>query len=109
MMRKLGLATIASVLALNIGLAMAQPSQGVINFNIKSQPVGRALNELAQQAGIQVVYSSDVVANLKSRELKGSYNIADALAKVLAGQGLAYEFINDTTVSISKAADPNGN
>ena len=44
----------------------------VKNLSIPAEPLANALNDLAQQSGLQVMFASELVARLRSPEVKGS-------------------------------------
>jgi hypothetical protein len=86
-------------------LAIAQqisaPSAVPIHFQIAPQPMGRALNEFAAQAQLQLVFvTGDVDAALISPLLTGTYTAQEGLALLLAKSNLHYVFLNERTVSI---------
>jgi hypothetical protein len=86
-------------------LAVAQqisaPSSIAIHFQIAPQPMGRALNEFAAQAQLQLVFvTSDVDGALISPMLTGTYTAQEGLALLLAKSNLRYVFLNERTVSI---------
>lgn len=57
-------------------------------LDIPAEDLGRALNALAAAANEQVLFSRDVVAGLRSVEVKGEYTTDAALAILLRGSGL---------------------
>lgn len=77
---------------------------GVVTLDIKSQPVGAALNALAQQAGIQVLFYSDVSNGLKAPALSGTFTPDEALIQLLSNTDLTYSYVNPRTVAIHRAA-----
>ena len=77
-----------------------EPRAARLNLNMRAQPIGDALSELAQKAGLQVVFYTEVSEGITSPPLTGSYTSKAALDKLLTGTRLRYEFINDRTVAI---------
>jgi iron complex outermembrane recepter protein len=71
-----------------------------IRAAIPSQPLENALQEWAQQSGFQLLYDSSLSTNQRSRETPAGLRPIDALARVLDGTGLVYQYINERTVSI---------
>ncbi len=55
---------------------------------IAAQPLGQALNTLAQQTGLQLLYAPAVVAGKQAPAVSGSMAPRQALAQLLAGSGL---------------------
>ncbi len=71
---KLAPLTLAFALALGTpALAAAQAGDAYANrsvsFSIAAQPLGQALNELARQAGLQLLFAPALVAGKKTRRL----------------------------------------
>ena len=71
-----------------------------LTLNMRAQPIGDALSELAQTAGLQVVFYTEVSEGITAPALTGTYTSKAALDKLLTGTRLRYEFINDRTVAI---------
>jgi iron complex outermembrane receptor protein len=93
------------------GLADSQS----FSLNIPAEPLEDALNDLAQQSGLQILFSSSLVTRLSAPPLKGSLTVEEALRRLLANRPLRFEFVNPHTVTIqrlagtSPGADPNVN
>jgi iron complex outermembrane receptor protein len=71
---------------------------------IAPQPVADALVEFSEQTGVQLVYLSDIVRTRMSNGAPAGLAAAEALAKLLDGTGLGFEFINARTVRIFESA-----
>jgi len=83
------------------GTAAAQaPSQAPIAFRIPAQPLADALNQLAQQSGLQILFPSELGAQIRGPDVTGSMSADDALRQLLVNTGLRFEFINARTVTI---------
>jgi len=85
-----------------VATAAEVPAPGVslVSFDIKPQPIGTALNELAKRAGIQVLFFTDVANDITTSALVGSFTPEEALSKLLSNTGLTYTYINARTVAI---------
>jgi iron complex outermembrane receptor protein len=95
------------VLAMPAVAAESPPLPESLAIRIESQPLGDALNQLAQQTGLQIVLYSEVSEGLSAPRLAGQYSPHTALDKLLVGMPLDYEFINARTVAIrQKLAEP---
>ncbi|GGC11541.1 TonB-dependent receptor [Oxalicibacterium flavum] len=57
-------------------------------IDLAAGPLGQALNTLAQQTGIQVIFSGSLTEGKQASALRGSYTAADALRALLTGSGL---------------------
>ncbi|HVZ36953.1 MAG TPA: STN domain-containing protein, partial [Polyangiaceae bacterium] len=76
-----------------------------VAFNIRPQPIARALTDLGEQAGLQVlVRGEDLKADQQlSRPINGELSVRAALERVLANSGLTYEFLDERTVRVRTA------
>ena len=81
--------------------AQSPSAVSVKNLSIPAEPLANALNDLAQQSGLQVMFASELVARLKSPEVKGALTATEALQRLLTNTGLRYEFVNPHTITIS--------
>jgi len=100
-------AIIATAVCLSIiGLAAGADAQASIRkaTHIPPQRLDRALQELAQQRGLVVVYRSEVVAGRETSGASGELTSDEALAQLLAGTDLTYRYVDETTVTIVPAA-----
>src|SRR5450830_2180205 len=87
---------LAAMLALGtISLAQAQ-SLPSVKLSIAAQPLGSALNELARQAGVQLLFSPELVAGKTAPAVNGSLSLHDGLDRLLAGSGLQAVVENGT-------------
>jgi iron complex outermembrane receptor protein len=74
-----------------------------IKINIVPQPLNRALEIFAEQAGLQVVYVSDIAEGLETGGYSGSGTVEDALLALLEGTELTWNFANERTVALTTA------
>jgi iron complex outermembrane recepter protein len=59
-----------------------------MTFNIPAQPLGQALNDLAQQAKLLLTYSEALGAKKKAPAVSGQFTAQQALDRLLRGSGL---------------------
>jgi iron complex outermembrane recepter protein len=85
-----------------IGLATADDAKASIRnpTHIAAQPLGPALKELAQSLGLQVLYFSETVRDLRTRGAAGSLTPDEAFDQVLSGTDLTYRYLDDKTITI---------
>lgn len=70
-------------------------------FIIESQPLPKAVNVWADQAGMQVLWSSNATDTAKiAPKVQGRYTPKIALRLLLKGSGLTYILLDGETVSI---------
>ncbi len=70
---------------------------------IAAQPVADALTALARQSGLQIIYGAEIVRGRVSNGAPAGLSPEEALARVLEGTGLSFEFLNARTVTITAA------
>lgn len=70
------------------------------------QALEEALQELARQTGIQVVFFSKITAGRSAPELSGEYTLTAALTRLLEGTGLTFRQVNEHTVEVRQAPPP---
>lgn len=101
--RPLGRAGLAFALALALQAAQAQTA----NFDIPAQPLARALDLFARQAGLQLVYDPALARERQAPALHGERELGPALDELLRGSGLDAS-IDGGTLSLRPAADRGG-
>ncbi len=78
------------------------------DYRITAGSLGDALNQVATQSKLQIVYSPELVRGRTVPAVGGPQTWREALQKLLAGSGLEWGFVNDTTVVIKRGpAAPN--
>src|SRR5258708_17306504 len=80
--------------------AQTQDGMAPYSVSIPAGPLGDALNELAQQTRLQILFSSELVARIHAPQVKGSLTADEALRKILGNSGLRFEFVNPRTIAI---------
>src|SRR5690349_5812945 len=103
------MSTTRTVLGTVIGLALcalanADDMAVRVAFHVRSQPMARALMDLGDQAGLQLlVRREDLEPTKISRPIQGDLTVPAALDQLLAGTGLTYDFIDARTVRVKMA------
>lgn len=69
-------------------------------FDIPAQPLSSALTLFGRQAGLQVAVDTALVAGLQTQGVEGSFTPAQALAQLLAGTDITYQFTDADTVTL---------
>jgi outer membrane receptor protein involved in Fe transport len=95
-------ALLISLLFLSTG-SLAQDES--FDVAIPAQPLAGALQALAEQIDVQIVFFSGATDGLTARPLSGSFTRVEALGVLLAGTGLRYVFLNDNSVAIQPVPD----
>lgn len=73
-------------------VAFAAPAcaQSAREFSIPAGPLDAALDAYAQQAGVQLLYTADLVAGLRTPGVNGRREPEQALQQLLAGSGISW-------------------
>ncbi|WP_175596908.1 TonB-dependent receptor [Peristeroidobacter soli] len=79
-----------------------------LRVEVSQQKMAAALNSLADQCKLQLVYDGRLVDGLQAPALSGVFEPAAALQKLLAGSGLTFRFVNETTVTIQRVPGDGG-
>ena len=91
-------------LMISIGLfasvALAQAAAARHDFQIGAGEGSKTLLQFGVQADLQVLFDFELAREIRTREVHGNYEPAEALSRMLQGTGLVFRFINDWTVSI---------
>jgi iron complex outermembrane recepter protein len=78
------------------------------DVSIPAQPLGGALQTLAAQIDVQIVFFSGATRGLDTEGLEGSFTRLQALDAILADTGLRYVFLNDNSVAIQPVPEAEG-
>lgn len=79
--------------------AMAESSPQT--FNIPAQPMDSALTELADRAGLRLLYQADTVGRLRSQQVSGSHSPEQALNIMLSDSGLDYRKTEGNAITVT--------
>jgi iron complex outermembrane receptor protein len=94
----------APVALLNTPPALAQAFEPkALAADIPAEPLAQALAAFARQTGLQLVYVSGDVRDQRSHAVSAGLGAHEALARVLAGTGLKFEYLTPRSVRILAA------
>jgi outer-membrane receptor for ferric coprogen and ferric-rhodotorulic acid len=84
------------------GLIGAAPSTEPekYDFKIDSQPLGSALQALAAQSGVQIIFFSRLTEGLRAPTLAGQFTLTAALEFLLTPSRLTFRVLNPKTIEI---------
>jgi iron complex outermembrane receptor protein len=74
--------------------------------NIVAQELGPALQTLARERDVQVVYRSELVGEHRTSGATGNLTLEEALAQLLNGTGLTFRYLAEKAITIVPIADP---
>ncbi len=92
--------TSLAALGIAVAPAPAHAQEASRNFDVPSQPLGRALLELGRQARISIAAPRSAVAGRTSAALSGSMPMREAMTRILEGSGLSFEFVSGNAVRV---------
>jgi outer-membrane receptor for ferric coprogen and ferric-rhodotorulic acid len=84
------------------GLIGAAPGTEPAKYHIKidSQALGTALQVLAKQSGVQIIFFSQITEGLRAPALEGQFTVSMALERLLEHSRLTFRVINPKTIEI---------
>jgi iron complex outermembrane receptor protein len=98
----------AAVCVCIVGLATADSANASIRkpTHIAAQGLGPALVQLAQSRGLQVLYLSNTVRDLRTPGADGNITADEAFNQLLTGTGLTYLYLDENTVTVVPLSAP---
>lgn len=99
------LAVVVLVAALVAAAGRAEADE-TYRVNVAGQPMANALQALAEQIDVQIVFFSGATQGLVAAPLLGTFTRSEAFDAILAGTNLEYVFLNDSSVAIQQASEP---
>lgn len=92
---------IALILGTSVPLAaFAQATNNTHTTAIAPMPLAKALENFSHEAGLQVVYGSEIADSIRSPGAEAGLTPEQQLRQLLAGTGLSYRFVTPNTVTI---------
>src|SRR5580704_12749814 len=102
-LRALTVCTPAAIL--NVPATLAQTVEPArLSAGIPAEPLAKALEAFALQTGLQLVYVSGVLREQKSHAVSAGMSANEALARMLEGTGLEFQFLTPRSIRILAAA-----
>jgi len=85
-----------------IGLCLADNASAAVRkpTHIAAQDLGSALKQLAQNRGLQVLYLSNTVRDVRTHGADGDITANEAFDQLLDGTGLTYRYLDGNTVTV---------
>ncbi len=81
----------------------ATSDERMVSFNIEEQALGDALQQFAQQANVDLLYSPDLVEGRRAQSLKQRVAVSRGLDLLLAGSGLTARQLSATSYTLEAA------
>ncbi|CAN5310266.1 TonB-dependent receptor [soil metagenome] len=105
-MNRLSLLTGSAIVACALSVSVTACAQDLRDFNIAAGPLGDALTTFASQSDQQILFTGDLVANLRTGGLRGRHTRGAALDRLLAGSGLAWSETRPGVLYLRRAGGP---
>ncbi|MGX2041731.1 TonB-dependent receptor domain-containing protein [Methylocaldum sp. MU1018] len=83
-----------------LAVSSAHAEDEAVALDIQPQPLAGALERLAQETKLQLLYPAEAVAGKRTAGLSGRYTPQAALEKLLEGTGLTFRYTGAQTVAI---------
>jgi len=87
-------------------LAQTTVEHAALTAEIPAQPLSDALTAFANQTGLQLVYVSGVIGKQRSHAVTAGLGPEEALAQLLQGTGLRFEYLTPHSIRILAASAP---
>ncbi|MCE1005461.1 MULTISPECIES: TonB-dependent siderophore receptor [Pseudomonas] len=95
-----------SLLASSLLIAMSAQGREKVNVDLPAAPLGEAINALAQQSSVQVIFASDLGAGRNAPAVKGRFTPEEALQTLLKDSGLQVQAKDERTFVIVAQGAP---
>ncbi|WP_342248453.1 TonB-dependent receptor [Pseudomonas sp. OTU2001] len=89
-----------SLLASSLLIAMSAQGREKVNVDLPAAPLGEAINALAQQSSVQIIFASDLGAGWNAPAVKGRFTPEEALQTLLKDSGLQVQAKDERTFVI---------
>ena len=93
---------VAAICLCIVGIASGADAQAAIRkqTNIPAQGLGPALQVLAKDRNLQVVYRSEVIGKLRTGGAVGELTTDEAVTELLKGTGLTFRYLGENAITI---------
>lgn len=95
-----------SLLASSLLIAMSAQGRERVNVDLPAAPLGEAINALAQQSSVQIIFASDLGAGQNAPAVKGRFTPEEALQTLLKDSGLQVQAKDERTFVIIAQGTP---
>ncbi|UPK85863.1 TonB-dependent receptor [Pseudomonas sp. A2] len=95
-----------SLLASSLLIAMSAQGREKVNVDLPAAPLGDAINALAQQSSVQIIFASDLGAGRNAPAVKGRFTPEEALQTLLKDSDLQVQAKDERTFVIVAQGAP---
>lgn len=111
-----GCSALALAVSLGSGQSVAAPAaaetaarhDAVQRFDIAPQALASALNQFSAQTGWEVGYAAELARGVQSQGVQGEFQPAQAVAQLLAGTGLGFDFSGPRALILKRLPEEPG-
>jgi iron complex outermembrane recepter protein len=101
------ISVVATAICLSIfGIAAGADAATRQPTNIAAQELGAALETLARDRDVQIVYRSELVGEHRTAGANGNLTFEEALTQLLNGTGLTFRYLAERAITIVPIGDP---
>jgi len=86
----------------------SEGAESAQRFAIAAQPLASALDRFSEQTGISFAYATSQLKGARSSGVTGEMTARQALARLLAGTGVTFQFTSADTVTLATAGAQDG-
>ncbi len=98
----------AGLSAMMLAVGQAQANDERKQYNVSAQAISTAIIQFANQSKLRIAASGVDISDYQTQGVTGKLTQREALASLLEGTKLAYEYTGDNTVVIKMAEDTGG-
>ena len=77
----------------------------VHEYRIAARDLAGALDQLAQQSGLQIIYDAALVEGRQAEALEGRHSVGQAMSQLLSDSGLRWAVVNGNTLVLGAGPD----
>jgi iron complex outermembrane receptor protein len=81
-------------------------AQALTKFDLPTQPLADSLRSVGSVTNTNILFDPPLVAGHTAPALKAEATVEQALTRLLVGTGIKHEFLNETTVVLTRIAAP---
>src|SRR5581483_7609815 len=71
------------------------------HYDLEAGDASLMLNEFSRQSDMQVLFDFNILKGMRTRAVKGEFEVSDALTAMLVGTPLGFDFVNDHTLAVT--------
>ncbi|MDB6060280.1 MAG: Ferrichrome-iron receptor [Verrucomicrobiaceae bacterium] len=71
-----------------------------VSVDLPAESLDKALNQLARQAGVQIIFASGIASDKSAPALKGNFTVGEALNRLLSASGLSAQVQDGKTFTV---------